>query len=191
MVSLLIAAALTAAPTQAHEAFLRRRVAEVALEQLRAADPRWEPSQRDCAGLVRFAYRSAYRQFDAERKTPLFRDEQGKSVEFADARTLISGTFASLGRGDAARKRLRSGDLLAFRVETASGEPEYHLMIAILPPDGALSGALVVYHPGQPGAQVRSGTLRALEQDAPLEWRPIEANGGFLGFYRFKEWGHE
>jgi uncharacterized protein YfaT (DUF1175 family) len=61
-------------------------------------------------------------------------------------------------------------------------------MIAVMPPGGALSAALVVYHPGQPGAPVRSGALLALTRDAPLEWRPLEENPAFLGVYRFQEW---
>jgi uncharacterized protein YfaT (DUF1175 family) len=191
MAALLVLLALGAPaplPPEAREALLRRRVAEVALEQLRTPDPRWEERQRDCAGLVRFAFRSAHRRLDPGRAGPLFRDEQGRPAEFADARTLLAATFAPLGRGPQALRALRSGDLLAFRQEGSAAEPEHHLMLVVLPPDGALSGALVVYHPGQKGAAVRSGALLALQKDAPLEWRPVPANSAFLGFYRFKEW---
>ncbi len=187
---LFLLAMLAAAPVApVSEVLLRRRVAEVALQQLRSPDPRWEEPQRDCAGLVRFAYRSAFHAFQPARlSTPLWRDDLGQPAEFADARALISKSFVRLGRGLLALQRLRSGDLLAFRQPGTAGEPDYHLMIAVLPPDQAITGALVVYHPGQPGAAVRAGTLLALSKDAPIEWRPIEENQAFLGFYRLKEW---
>ena len=42
------------------EALVRRLVAETAVAQLQRPDPAWPEPQRDCAGLVRFAYRTAY-----------------------------------------------------------------------------------------------------------------------------------
>ena len=38
------------------------------------------------------------------------------------------------------------------------------------------------------GAAVRTGELRRLTTEAPLEWRPVPENTAFLGFFRFKEW---
>ncbi|MGZ3458392.1 MAG: DUF1175 family protein, partial [Archangium sp.] len=49
------------------ETLLRREVAHVALAQVHRMDPAWNPEQRDCAGLVRFVYRGAYRRFHPER----------------------------------------------------------------------------------------------------------------------------
>ena len=183
------ASVATSAPSSAaRETFLRRRVAELALEQLREPDPRWEIAQRDCAGLIRFAYRGAFHRFEPGRAQPLFRDERGNPAEFADARTLVSSTFLPLGRGAEARSALRNGDLLAFRIDGGAGEPEHHLMLVVVPEGAPASSALVVYHPGTPGAAIRSGTLRALEEEAPIEWRPVPENASFLGFHRFKEW---
>jgi len=179
LAALFIAAAVG---SEAREDFLRRRVAEVALQQIEKPDPRWIESQRDCAGLVRFAFRSAFQLLDPGRLAlPLWEDDAGRPADFADARALVGRSFKNLGRD---LPRLRSGDLLAFR----QGDDDFHLMIAVVPPDGALSGALVVYHPGSPGAQVRAGTLRALSTEAPREWRPVAENPAFLGFLRFKEW---
>src|SRR5256885_36267 len=79
--------------TRAREVFLRRFVGEVALEQLRAPDPRWHPSQRDCAGLVRFAFRAAFHRFAPGRASPLFGGEGGSGADFADARSLLTGSF--------------------------------------------------------------------------------------------------
>ena len=170
------------------ERLLRRLVAETALAQARRIDPAWEEKQRDCAGLVRFAFRSAYARLAPARAAEgLFRDAQGRPAHFADAATLLRGSFGLVGRGDAVRAGLRSGDLLAF-ARDEDGGPVMHLMLVVAPEDPAHGHALVVYHPGEQGAAVRTGRLADLARDAPAGWRPVPENPLFLGFYRFKEW---
>ncbi|MGC4000356.1 MAG: DUF1175 family protein [Anaeromyxobacter sp.] len=138
--------------------------------------------------MVRFAYRTAFARFAPARVARgLFLDAAGRPAHFADAATLLRGSFAPLGRDAAARAALRSGDLVAFGREDASG-PVFHLMLAVVPDDPGHGQALVVYHPGEPGAAVRVGRLEALASDAPGGWRPTAENPLFLGFYRFKEW---
>jgi hypothetical protein len=179
--------AATPAP-EALPALLRREVAQVALAQVRQMDSRWHPDQRDCAGLVRFAFRSAYRSRRPERlATPLWRDDMGRPSDFADAETLLVHNFAPLGRDEAARESLRTGDLVAFRQERDAG-PLFHLMLVVRPEDKAHAPTRVVYHPGDKGAAVRTGLLQSLATEAPLEWRPVPQNTAFLGFFRFKEW---
>ena len=170
---------------------LRSIVAEVASAQITKPDPAWEPAQRDCAGLVRFAYRSAFKRLRPARlQRPLFVDLVGRAVDFADAETLVQGgSFVSLGRGADARRRLRTGDLLAFRQDRGDDDVVWHLMVAVVPPSGDAS---VIYHPGLPAPGerdpgVRHGSLRSLSVDAPLAWRPDLDNPGFLGFFRFAE----
>jgi uncharacterized protein YfaT (DUF1175 family) len=176
------------------EQLVRQGIAEVAVAQLERLDPRWEPSQRDCAGLVRFAYRAAFHKLWPDRASqPLWRSASGAPAEFADAQTLLAGSFRLLGRDDRARAALRSGDLVAFRQEPGrgletDGEAQYHLMLVVVPPGAPPSRALVVYHPGEPGAALRSGALASLAAEAPLEWRPLPESASFLGFYRFQEW---
>ncbi len=187
MVTALLASLLFAEPT-ASEALLRRVVAEAAVQQARRMDPAWEEKQRDCAGLVRFAYRRAYAQLDpAHVAAGLFRDAAGRPLQFADAGTLLRGSFVRIGRDEAARRTLRSGDLAAFAREE-DGAPVFHLMLLVVPDDPAHAPTLVVYHPGEPGAEVRLGRLDDLARDAPAGWRPVPENPLFLGFYRFKEW---
>jgi uncharacterized protein len=182
------APAPVAAARSAPEPALRRLVAETAVRQARRIDPDWEERQRDCAGLVRFAYRRAYAQLSPARVSEgLFRDAQGRPAHFADAATLLRQSFALLGRGEAARRAVRSGDLAAFAREDDGG-PIFHLMLLVVPDDPAHAPALVVYHPGEPGAEVRMGRLDDLARDAPAGWRPVPENPLFLGFYRFKEW---
>lgn len=170
----------------APDGVVRQLIAEVATAQVKAIDATWQEAQRDCAGLVRFSFRSAFARLQKDGKAPpLFLDHHGRRVDFADAETLVTRSFVPLGRGDQARHALRSGDLLAFRSEHADGEVVWHLMLAVVPAPG--TEARVVYHPGEPGARVRTGTLAALERDAPLEWRPTPDNPAFLGFFRFRE----
>jgi len=178
-----------AARSATEPAILRQLVAETALAQVAKPDPAWEPSQRDCAGLVRFAYASAFRRLAPERVAAgLWRDGRGRATPFADAETLlVGGSFVALGRDEAARRELESGDLVAYR-QGGADDPVYHLMIVVATEDPAHAGPLVVYHPGSPGAAVRAGRLDDLAREAPEEWRPSPDNPSFLGFYRFKEW---
>lgn len=181
--------AIPAAPSPPSEALVRRIVAETALAQLGRLDPAWEPAQRDCAGLVRFAYRVAFRRLDPARAAAgPFQDGAGAPAHFADAATLLRHTFAPLGRGDRARALLRSGDLVAFAREDEAGAPVHHLMLVVRAEDPAHGGPLVVYHPGEPGADVRAGRLDALAREAPPGWRPVPENPLFLGYFRLKEW---
>lgn len=182
----LILGAATAAPP---EPMLRQAISRIALAQVSRFDPAWEPSQRDCAGLIRFAFREAFRELDPARLArPLWRDARGDPSDFADARNLLAGNFELLGRDARARDELRSGDLVAFR-HGELGAEVFHLMLVIRERDPA-HGAYVLYHPGSPGAALRGGSLDALAAAAPAEWRPDASNPSFLGYYRFKEWAH-
>jgi hypothetical protein len=189
LASLLLLSLQAASPApEALDALLRREVAHVALAQMRRMDPTWHSEQRDCAGLVRFAFRGAYRRFQPARlSSPLWRDDSGAPSDFADAETLLTHSFVPLGRDEAARESLRTGDLVAFRQERDAG-PLFHLMLVVRPEDKAHAPTRIVYHPGEKGAAVRTGLLQSLATEAPLEWRPVPRNTAFLGFFRFKEW---
>lgn len=187
LLALLLATSATTAPPS--ELLVRRMVAEAAVAQLEAIDPAWHEAQRDCAGLVRFAYRAAFKRLDPARAAGgPFRDAAGRPAHFADAATLLRESFVPLGRDDAARAALRSGDLVAFAREDEAGAPVHHLMLIVRAEDPAHGKVLVVYHTGERQASVRAGELDALARDAPAGWRPIPENPLFLGFYRLKEW---
>jgi uncharacterized protein YfaT (DUF1175 family) len=185
---LMVAAAAAGTGAPPSEALVRRVVGETALAQVEAMDPAWDEAQRDCAGLVRFAYRAAFKKLDPRRAAEgPFRDA-GRPAHFADAATLLRESFVRIGRDEAARAALRSGDLVAFAREDDGGAPIYHLMLVVRAEDPAHGKPLVVYHPGEKGAAVRAGALDALARDAPGGWRPVPENPLFLGFFRLKEW---
>ncbi len=185
--ALVMATSLSASAAEPRLDLLRQVTADVATTQAKSPDPHWDSEQRDCAGLVRFSYRQAYKRVAPERlKRPLFMTARGPS-DFADAETLLGFSFISLGRDDAALKSLRSGDLVAFRQPREEGDA-FHLMLVVTPADKAHLEPYVVYHPGEKDSAVRVGTLSELTRDAPGEWRPTAANPSFLGFFRFKEW---
>ena len=187
MVALLASLLLVAA--EPSEALLRQIVGETALAQLESLSSDWHPEQRDCAGLVRFAWRAAFLKLRPERlEQGLWRDGAGRPAAFADAETLLAHSFRPRGRGERARAGLQTGDLLAFRQVGDAEAPVFHLMIVVRPRDPAHGRTRVVYHPGSRGAAVRVGVLEELLRDAPAEWRPVPENPRFLGFYSFKEW---
>lgn len=194
MLALVVTLALAAAAAPddvVGDGVLREVIGEVAVAQVRRMDPAWQPQQRDCAGLVRFAYRSAYKRVRPSRLTsPLFVDH-GRQVDFADAEALVTGgSFVLLGRDETARRQLQTGDVLAFRQDRGDDDVVWHLMLVVAPPG---EEPRVVYHPGhpdpgQPAPGVRHGRLRDLVNDAPAGWRPDVDNSFFLGFFRFAEW---
>lgn len=180
----LLAFALATAPVPVE--LLRQAMADVAVAQVKQIDPTWHPDQRDCAGLVRFSLRQAYKRVEPGRlKTPLFSTLAGPA-DFADAETLLTSSFVGLGR-DVRRVSIRTGDVAAFRQPRDSGDV-FHLMLVVASRDPAHAELHVVYHPGEKDAPVRAGKLSELMREAPGEWRPVPQNPSFIGFFRFKEW---
>ena len=187
---------------------LRQVVTDVALLQARRLSPLWEPKQRDCAGLVRFAYRTALEQRDATRTTklgipaklnlPPVTDQarqlfpgfpqiwqtgmtggEARYGYFADAETLIGYNFRLKSRNIAVA---RSGDLLVYQKPLINDEP-YHLMLFA----AGRAENLAVYHNGARGddAQVRVVRIHELLKSPDPVWIPSAENPYFLGVY---EW---
>ena len=187
---------------------MRRAATDIALLQAQKLSPLWEAKQRDCAGLVRFAYRTALEQRDAKRTRKLgipprlslpplsdqarqlfedypkiwqtgLSDGKAKFGYFADAETLIGYNFRLKSRQLAAA---RSGDLLVYQKPLVNDEP-YHLMLFA----AGRSEDLAVYHNGADGenAQVRVVRIRDLLDSPDPVWIPKVENPYFLGVY---EW---
>jgi uncharacterized protein len=204
-------------PSENSEAFLqpfdekafRYSVTRLALLQAKRASPLWEGSQRDCSGLVRFAYRNALESRSAEQKRklgvppglnlPALSDfsrkifpqfpqiwQTGLSDEgaprfgsFADAETLIGHNFHRKTNNPALAQ---SGDLLVYQKSIEDDQP-YHLMIYVQDRHENLA----VYHNGARGdeAQVRVVRVRDLMESPDPLWIPEAKNPHFLGVY---EW---
>lgn len=183
----------------------------------------WNADQRDCAGLVRFAWRETLRRHDrlwfkaqGEGYMPiapdiraytldrsplgenLFRADYGafedgdlnagRFSDFADARTLKNYNASFVSRD---RREAQPGDLLFFHRPDAHKFP-YHVMIFLgQPQQGAeRERDWVVYHTGSgdrgaPG-EVKLLRLSLLDRHPDRQWRPVEENRNFLGFYRLK-----
>ena len=157
-------------------ALARQLVADAALALTVRDDPAWHPEQRDCAGLVRYAYRQAMLKLDPARvRAGLWQTARGASG-FADAETLLRDNFVRV-------REPQSGDIAAFAPEKHDGEDVFHLMLVVQ----KHSRQLVVYATGNGPRDVRAGPMSGL-QDAPKEWQPQASNPAFLGFYRWKEW---
>ena len=183
---------------------LRQSVTNIALLQAKRLSPLWEAKQRDCAGLVRFAYRTALEQRDAARTAKLgipaklnlpTLSEQARQLfpgypqiwqtglnrygYFADAETLIGYNFRLKSRNLAVAQ---SGDLLVYQKPLINDEP-YHLMLFA----NGRAENLAVYHNGAQGddAQVRVVRIRELLESPDPMWIPSAENPYFLGVY---EW---
>ena len=187
---------------------LRQAVSNIALLQAQKLSPLWEPKQRDCAGLVRFAYRTALEKRDLARNDKLgipaklnlaplsdqarqlfanfpqiwqtgLQQEQPRYGYFADAETLIGYNFRLKSRQIEAA---RSGDLLVYQKPLDNDEP-YHLMLFV----AGRAENLAVYHNGAQGeaAQVRVVRVAELLTSPDPVWIPRSENPYFLGVY---EW---
>ena len=161
----------------------------------------------DCAGLVRHAVREAMRVHTPEWHRlaglplsppfadvrvrpqarpdgwPLFRVDDHRYGEFADARTIVTLNARTVGRDIGA---LRPGDLLYFRQNEQRASD--HLMVyvgrSLFERDGQ---DWIVYHTGPtdgaPG-EVRKTRLIDLSRHPAARWRPTLQNPSFVGIYR-------
>jgi uncharacterized protein YfaT (DUF1175 family) len=154
------------------------RFAAVAAAQARRIDPRWEPSQRDCAGLLRFAYREALRALgrypEGGAAFVVSADPAAALAPQATAELILSlnTVFVSRSLADA-----RPGDLLFYKNSDAVSEP-YHSMVVL--------GDDVVYHTGDAAGTVRRVTLAELLAHPDLRWQPRIDNPRFAGVYRWR-----
>jgi uncharacterized protein YfaT (DUF1175 family) len=165
------------------------------------------PDVTDCAALVRCAVREALKPHTPEWRRlaalpltppyadprtrpsarpdgwPLFRIDDTRYAEFADARTIVTLNARLIGRDSAAA---HPADLLYFHQESQSS-PD-HLMIfvgeSLFERDGA---DWIVYHTGPtedgPG-EVRKMRLADLLRHPAARWRPLAGNRAFVGVFR-------
>jgi uncharacterized protein YfaT (DUF1175 family) len=194
------------------EAFRRWFVA-ILESQLDALSPAWEPAQRDCAGILRFAFREAWAPHDAawrhrtgfglafEGRSPspsfkggwggpwaqAFWTDEGWNP-FARGSQLRLHNCVFLGRELASG---RPGDLLFFARSGARETPD-HAMALVRPDRDGMP--MLLYHTGpeSPARSVGSeGEVRRVRFDELMQhpnpdFRPHPDNPAFLGVYRWK-----
>jgi len=206
--------AASAGPLQdkgAREAFRTWFVA-ILEQQLNRPSPAWEEAQRDCAGLLRFAFREAWGPHSAAWRDrvgfaglPVARDPEASLAgpwrqafptpegwqPFARGALLRDYACVSLGRDLA---QARPGDLLFFCRAGAQSQPD-HAMAFVRPDrDGQ---PMLIYHTGPErsphpkGALPPEGEVRRVRVDELLQhpdpvFRPRPENPAFLGVFRWR-----
>ncbi len=165
------------------QSFYKMDIIRVALEQSEIPSPFWEPQQRDCAGFVRFVYKSAIKS-----KTPLWSSwNENEKVPFANAELLVSKNFSKVT--DSVDDNLKTGDLLVFRRGGQKKEDQWHLMMVMESP-WQENKWLVTYHNGsrdETGGVKKLWMTDLLMADA-MEWKPVKENTNFVGVYRWNAW---
>jgi uncharacterized protein YfaT (DUF1175 family) len=164
--------------------YARHRLLELALAQSEKVSSRWDPGQRDCAGLVRFLYREA-----VVGGAQIWRDHTGQLTPFVNAGELVGYNFHRLAPLFD-ESTAETGDLLVFHRPDRKPEDAWHLMILLKPPAYSKREWLVIYHNGESASkgQVRLVTLKELNTTVHSEWRPSNHNPSFLGVYRWNGW---
>lgn len=178
------------------------------------------PEVTDCTALVRYAFREALRVHSPEwlRRAalplvpsfpdvrrpprpvqdswPLFRVDDTRFAEFADARTIIRLNAHLVSRDPAAA---RPGDLLFFRQSDERGFD--HLMVFLGrslferagddwlvyhtgPGDPTTAGAATNRSPAPSPGEVRKVRMTELARHPAPRWRPLPDNPAFVGVFR-------
>lgn len=155
-----------------------------ALLQSEVATPAWDPGQRDCAGFVRFLYRTS-----VTGNAKMWLDAQGRLVEFLSAEKLIQSNFKLVSR-NIENTKLITGDILVYFRPEYVGDSAWHLMVILSPESLTAQKNLVIYHNGSSGknARIRKVWLDTIQENSWGVWRPLPSNPYFQGVYRWKGW---
>ncbi|HJU82630.1 MAG TPA: DUF1175 family protein [Holophagaceae bacterium] len=186
----------------------RRWFVAILEDQLERLSPAWEPAQRDCAGLLRFAFHEAWGPKDALWRQRL--SFTGTFVAKVPSAALAGpwregfptpAGWAPFAKGaflrDYACVRLgrepmeaQPGDLLFFSRADARKTPDHAMAFGRPDPDGM---PVLIYHTGAEGSAgsrdagaMRRVRLSDLLQHPDPAFRPQPENPAFLGVYRWK-----
>lgn len=178
-------------------------------DQLDRVSPAWEPAQRDCAGLLRFAFREALAP-----KTPAWAERVAYGGPFVARSPSLRGLEAwrsgfptpdgwqPFARGAFLRDYAcvpvgmeptlgRPGDLLFFGRGGARSMPDHAMVFGRTDADGM---PVLIYHTGEEGSARMgrdAGALRRVRlvdllQHPDPAFRPQPENPAFLGVFRWK-----
>lgn len=191
--------------TEAARESFRLWFLRIAESQHKKRSAGWNTEERDCSGLIRFAYREAMRKHTREWRNRIgyvvdgnvnddrpfyypdvpvlgeriFRTGPGSGMDnfstFGGARQLALFHTRPVSRN---LEDALPGDLLFFHNPTARQYP-YHSMILV---EKSKKGIFLLYHTGE------MGTIKRVEAhylDPSRFYRPHPSNPDFLGVYRF------
>ncbi len=174
----------------------------ISLSQYLKENSSWNLKERDCSGLIRFAYKESLKEHDLswQKKTGIildknlpdvreyrypdipdigvkvFRIGEKKFGQFADAETLEKFHTSFVSRNIESGL---AGDILFFRSDRGAGT-NYHSMIIV---EGEKENPLLLYHTGsERGIKL----IRAKELHKSETFSPEATNRFFLGVYRFR-----
>ncbi len=191
---------------QGHREAFRAWFVALLEAQLDRPSPAWEPAQRDCAGLLRFAFREAWAPHTAAWRDgagcsgpPVARDPEGAGPwrqafptpegwqPFARGAYLRELACLPLGREVA---EARPGDLLFFSRGGARPQPDHAMAFVRPDSDGQ---PMLIYHTGpeRSAGSGSEGETRRVRLDDLLHhpdptFRPLEENPAFLGVFRWR-----
>jgi uncharacterized protein len=177
-------------------------------QQLDRPSPAWEGAQRDCAGLMRFAFHEAWGPH-----TEAWRDRMGfpNSPVASDPNPALAGPWRNafptpegwnpFAKGSILRTQscillgrdvaeARPGDLVFFTRVGVHSQPD-HVMAFVRPDSDGQPVLLYNTGPENSGASAKEGEMRRVRLDELMhhpdpEFRPLPENPAFLGVFRWK-----
>jgi len=167
----------------------------------------WQDAQRDCAGLIRYAYREAMKEHDAQwlarsgigidKNIPdirrfhypavpvlgdrIFKQKAGGALDASTFGTFADAeTLVTHNAGFVSRNvsDAKKGDILFFRI-VSGGRNQYHSMIVAGTENGE---PVIIYHTGKEDI-IKRVPLSYLKESRVFY--PAQSNEKFLGVYRF------
>lgn len=157
-----------------------------ALKQSAKITPAWDPSQRDCAGFIRFLYRTSI-----SGQAQMWMNAKGEVVDYVSARDLIQNNFELVTR-EPQPSQVKTGDVLVYFRPFYAREDAWHLMVVLEEQSMTTQKPLVIYHNGSrgPDAVIRKVWLDVMQNPTWGTWRPNPSNLYFQGLYRWKGWNN-
>lgn len=164
------------------QSFYKMRIIRVALEQAEKPSVSWEPQQRDCAGFIRFVYKSAISS-----NKPLWSSWENQKVPYANAELLVTKNFTRIA--NEINESIQTGDILVFRRDDQKKEDQWHLMMLMESPWDQ-NKWLVTYHNGarDESGGVKKVWLNELLSTNQENWKPVKENKNYVGVYRWNHW---
>ncbi|MCB0361835.1 MAG: DUF1175 family protein, partial [Bdellovibrionales bacterium] len=143
----------------------------------------WDPSQKDCAGFIRYVYRKSF-----QKNAKMWIDLDGSRVDYVNAATLVARNFHLLSRHPKTHE-LSTGDILAFYNQQKEPTEAWHLMLIVKAPGQSSSDILLVYHNGSRDfrSAVRQVRWNNLIEETSI-WQAVPSNPLFQGAFRWNGW---